>query len=357
MVSRQADKTEALKMKYSINEIPRAVRRRLQRIIHKHSDGNYRRRANAILLLHGGKGISEVARLLCAARSTLYDWRGRYEQYGEAGLVPETRGPKPRTVTEDVGAHLLMLIENVPGKYGYLRSRWTTEMLAQQLYEDLSHPIHASTVRRWLPKPGVLWNRARPTLCITDRTKTRKMKAINKALKKASETQPVFYVDEVDIDLNPRIGPGWMKKGVQTAIPTPGKNQKRYLAGALNATTGNVVWVEWKKKNSEIFILLLAELRKRYRQAKKIILIADNYVIHKSAMTQCFLKYNPKFQILFQPAYHPWVNKIELLWKQLHDTITRNHRHSTMNKLMDAVRTFMHCVSPYPGSPVSLAEI
>jgi len=148
-----------------------------------------------------------------------------------------------------------------------------------------------------------------------------------------------------------------MKKGQQTTIPTPGKNQKRYLAGALRAETGNVVWVEWEKKNSDIFIRLMAALRKRYRKAKQIILIADNYVIHKSRITQCFLRHNRKFKILFQPIYHPWVNRIELLWKQLHDTITRNHRYSTMKRLMEAVRTFMELAAPFPGSEPHLAKV
>lgn len=343
-------------MEYSINEIPRPVRRRLKRIMQKSKDIKHARRTNAILLLHDGYVVSEVARLLCAARSAVRHWQARFEQFGEAGLVPEAPGRKPYTVTEEVGANLLMLIDKAPSDYGYLPSRWTTEMLAKQVGQDLGIQIHASTVRRLLPKLGVRWNRARPTLCIKDPTKTAKMKAITRALNKASEQTPVFYVDEVDIDFNPRIGNSWMKKGKQTTIPTPGKNQKRYLAGALNATTGKVVWVEWKKKNSEIFILLLAELRKRYRKAKKITLIADNYIIHKSAMTQCFLKYNEKFNILFQPAYHPWVNKIELLWKQLHDKITRNHKFSTMNKLMDAVSKFMVVVSPFPGSNVQIAR-
>ena len=48
----------------------------------------------------------------------------------------------------------------------------------------------------------------------------------------------------------PRIGHAWMPKGQQAAIPTPGKNQKRYLAGALNSLTGQVVWVADEKKNS-----------------------------------------------------------------------------------------------------------
>ena len=339
-------------MNQSINEMPRPVRRRLKRITQKHRDGDYRRRANALLLLHAGHNVTQTAELITASRTSVRDWRKRYTQFGEAGLAPEVRGRLVETVTEELCAALLKWVQEPPATCGYLRSRWTSEMLAVQLYETLEIPIHASTVRRLLPRLGIVWNRVRPTLCINDRSKARKMRAIHHALKNASEARPVFYVDEADVDLNPRIGNGWMKKGEQTTVPTPGKNKKRYLAGALNATTGNVVWVEWEKKNSEIFILLLAELRKRYRHAKKITLIADNYVIHKSAMTQCFLEYNSKFEIVFQPVYHPWVNKIELLWKQLHDNITRNHRYATMCQLMIAVRTFMNGVSPYPGTAV-----
>jgi len=292
----------------------RGVRRRLQGIVQKDKDANYRRRATAILMLKSTT-VSETARLVSASRASIREWRRRYEQYGEAGLVPESQGRPAGTVNKTTCSHLLKLIRDQPSDYGYPGSRWTSEMLARQLVETCSVVIHASTVRRLLPKLGIGWNRARPTLCIKDPTKVRKMKAINKALRNNSAHTPVFYVDEADIDFNPRIGNGWMNKGQQTAIPTPGKNQKRYLAGALHAQTGNVVWVEWKKKNSQLFVRLLAALRKRYRQAKRIILIADNYVIHKSAFTQCFLRHNCKFKILIQPAYHPWLNRIELLWK------------------------------------------
>ncbi len=344
-------------MEISIQEMKRGVRRRLQRIVQKDKDGNYRRRATAMLMLNRSTSVSETARLVSASRTSIREWRGRYEQYGEAGLVPECRGRPTGTVNEATCGYLLKLIQEQPGDYGYLGSRWTSEMLARQLYESWSVVIHSSTVRRLLPKLGVHWNRARPTLCIKDPTKARKMRAINKALRNNSAETPVFYVDEADIDFNPRIGSGWMNKGQQTAIPTPGKNQKRYLAGALHAQTGNVVWVEWEKKNSQLFVRLMAALRKRYRQAKQIILIADNYIIHKSGFTQCFLRHNRKFKILFQPAYHPWVNRIELLWKQLHDTITRNHRYSTMKRLMDAVRIFMEIAAPFPGSQPHLAKV
>ena len=337
-------------MKHSIQEMKRGIRRRMKRIVQKHGDGNYRRRANAMLLLHAGNKKAEVARTLSLSRSTLYDWIKRYETYGEAGLIPEPPGPPEQTVSESLCAYLLEVVSQLPSKYGFGRSRWTSEMLAQQVEAGMSLAIHPSTIRRLLPKLGICWNRARPTLCIKDPEYTRKMRAINAALDEADSDHPVFYVDEADVDLNPRIGHAWMPKGQQMTVPTPGQNQKRYLAGALHSQTGQVTWVEAQKKNSFLFIRLLAALRKAYRRAKQIMLIVDNYTIHKSGITRCFLSHNRKFRLLFQPVYHPWVNEIERLWKQLHDNVTRNHRFTTMKRLMQAVRHFLDTVSPFPGN-------
>jgi len=186
------------------------------------------------------------------------------------GLIPEEPGRPADTVNDKVCTILIELVQKESSDFGYLRSRWTSEMLAEPVYEQVGQRIHSSTVRRLLPQLGIVWNRARPTLCIQYPLKTLKMKVINKALKKANAGNLVFYVDEVDIDFNPRIGNCWMNKGSQTTIPTLGKNHKQTIAGALNTVTGNVVWVVWEKNNSELFILMMAELRKRYRQTKTI---------------------------------------------------------------------------------------
>ena len=146
-----------------------------------------------------------------------------------------------------------------------------------------------------------------------------------------------------------------MARGTQEAVPTPGKNQKHYLAGALHAHTGGVLWAENDHKDSWLFVKLLYKLKRTYRRARRIVLILDNYIIHKSRITERWLAAHPKFELLFQPAYHPWVNRIERLWKALHDTVTRNHRHSTMNRLLHAVRRFLVVCQPFPGSHHALA--
>ena len=126
-------------------------------------------------------------------------------------------------------------------------------------------------------------------------------------------------------------------RGQQRKVVTLGQNKKHFLAGALQAKTGQVTYVGSNSKSTVLFIDLLIALRKRYRSAKTITLIVDNYIIHKSKKAQHWLENNPKFRLLFLPVYSPWHNKIELLWHSLHETVTRNHSCKSMNELWNGL--------------------
>ncbi len=155
------------------------------------------------------------------------------------------------------------------------------------------------------------------------------------------------YEDEVDIHLNPKIGLDWMGHGQQKQVLTPGKNVKRYLAGAMNAKTRRVTWVEAEKKNSMLFILLLHKLRKAYPRAKVIHVILDNYKIHSSEITQAVIaSLDGRIRLHFLPPYCPDHNKIERLWLDLHADVTRNHRCPDIDSLMRQVRRFLEQRSP-----------
>lgn len=110
-------------------------------------------------------------------------------------------------------------------------------------------------------------------------------------------------------------------------------------------------------KSSSLFISLLKHLKATYRRAKTITLIVDNDIIRKSRETLCRLKENPKFRVIYQPVYSPWVNHVERLWLALHDTITRNHQYRSMWQLLKKVRHFMETVSPFPGGRHGQAKV
>ena len=88
------------------------------------------------------------------------------------------------------------------------------------------------------------------------RIKRKKTAAINEALGQCSAAHPVFYEDEVDIHLNPKIGADWQLRGQQKRVVTPRQNEKYYLAGALHSGTGKVSYVGGNSKSSVLFIEL-----------------------------------------------------------------------------------------------------
>jgi hypothetical protein len=48
-----------------------------------------------------------------------------------------------------------------------------------------------------------------------------------------------------------------------------------------------------------------------------------------------------RLKLHFLPPYCPDHNRIERIWKDLHDNVTRNHRCATMGELMAEVRTYL----------------
>lgn len=341
----------------SLAGMVRSTRRRLIRLERKARDPLVVRRALAIRRLGEGKSVSEVARELAAARSSIHSWRDLFLREGEAGLIPQRRGRPATTVTATLIQQLLALAPQSPREFGYLRNTWTSELFAKELLRRHQQRIHASTIRRLLRRVGWVWRRARPTLHIRDPRYAARMRAINRALGQASHADTaVLYVDEVDINLNPKLGALWCRRGEQVAIPTPGKNRKRYLAGALDAHRGTVLYTEGDSKDTDLFLRLLEEVERHYgRRFRHVYVVLDNYGIHSSRIARAWLAHHPRIRLLFQPAYHPWVNAIERLWKALHDTVTRNHRHTTLDQLMCAVRRFLQVAQPFPGNSHALA--
>jgi transposase len=69
------------------------------------------------------------------------------------------------------------------------------------------------------------------------------------------------------------------------------------------------------------------------------------------------LSKNPKFRMVFQPTYSPWVNEIERRWKAMHDTVTRNHRCKTFYDLAQRIIRFFDVALPFPGNQQALATL
>jgi putative transposase len=311
-------------------------------------------RCRILLLLSDGLGVAQVKERAGCVRSTVYTTAYRFEEQGLEGLYDARLAAAPRKATAEVREQLLDYLDDVPKDYGWQRSTWTRELLALQLEADMGVQLSISHLGHVLRQEKVRRGRPRPALRIPVKGRGNRIKEIQAIAKNASPEDEVFYVDEADIDLNPRIGTMYIKRGTQPLVLTPGENVKYYIAGALNCRTGRVLYTHGARKDSSLFCALLDTLHRAYRPPKRIHLILDNYIIHKSQKTLGSLeKLNGRIQTHFLPPYSPEHNNIERLWKQLHDNVTRNHRHPNMMELWKDVTQFLKQVQPFPGTKVS----
>jgi len=282
---------------------------------------------------------------LCSA-SQVYRVARRFVEQGPAGMADQREDNGDSKVREVYEWELLIAVACSPRNYGYLRTTWTQELLVRVLAKRTGITVSATTVCRLLKRHRVRLGRPKPTVGCpwTKARRMRRLRQIRQRVRNVRRNEVVVYVDEVDIHLNPKIGPDWMLCGQQKEVLTPGKNEKRYLAGALDAGTGRLTWVEAQRKTSDLFILLLWQLLKEYPRARCIHLVLDNFKIHHSQRTRLALaSVGGRIRLHFLPPYCPDHNRIERVWKDLHDNVTRNHCCRSMGQLMTEVYAYLRC--------------
>ena len=320
--------------------LPRWVKRRLKRQGQKTRDAALRLRIQIVLLYDAGHGAQRIAAHLGCVPATAVRVARRFLDVGEDGLLDGRRGNGAPKVDDDLRQALAELVAGSAQDHGWTRSTWTREALACTLRRQTGVDVSVTTVARMLQDLRARWGMARPiVLCPWSKArKARRLRAIRKVLDHLGPDEVAYFEDEVDIHLNPRIGRDWMLPGRQKVVVTPGQNRKRYIAGALAVDRSNLVFVSAGRKNSDLFLALLEELRFRHRRARRIHLVLDNYGIHSSRRVKAYLaQHRDLFRLHFLPPYSPEHNAIERLWRELHANVTRNHRRRTIGDLMRQV--------------------
>ena len=124
------------------------------------------------------------------------------------------------------------------------------------------------------------------------------LNAIDALVASASAGEEVLCADEADLDLNPRIGLGYIGRVRQALVLTAVKKVKRYLES-----------------------------------------LGGRFVLH------------------FLPPHPRESSPIERLRKQLHDHFTPNHRHAHIGSLLADVETFLSHARPLRGDRVSSLQL
>jgi transposase len=322
--------------------VDRAARRRLLRRARKTRHADERVRCLVVFRVSHGVSRTAAARQLGCHPSTAWRIVARFQTAGEASLVDGRSDNGTPKVDGDVESRIAALLAKRPPDFGFPRPTWTLEVIARVVAEVLHVVLSVGHLWRVLRRLRIRWGRPRPVVACPWKAakRQRRIAALRRLAAAPPPGETVVFVDEVDIHLNPKIGPDWMLPGMQRLVVTPGKNEKRYLAGAYDPLRQRLVYVEGDRKASWLFLNLLRALLQSYRGTIHVIL--DNYGIHKSRITQAWLRaHGARLQLHFLPPYCPQENRIERLWLDLHANVTRNHRCRSLSELMAAIFRYL----------------
>jgi transposase len=298
-----------------------------------------------IVNVWNGRSARKIEEVLKVHNTTVYRVVKRFREHGEASLWDGREDNGSEKLCDDYLGRLDRLVRSSAQDHGWRRPTWTREMLVETMAQKTGVRIHVATMSRALALIRARRANPRPRVKCPwfPAVKTRRINQLQRLIASLPRREAAVYEDEVDIHLNPKIGLDWMGHGQQKEAWTPGKNEKRYLAGAKDVRTGEIHWVEAEKKDSWLFLAMVKKLTVVYAKARVIHVILDNYGIHKSKIIAIALShFASRVRLHFLPPYCPDDNDIERVWQDLHANVTRNHRCATMTKLMKEVRNYLH---------------
>jgi transposase len=302
-------RTKGIPLTAIVLKVRSAVKERLLKNLRKCRNADLRQRYLIVLNVLNGPSAREPAEVLKVHNTTVYRVLGRFRAYGEAGLEDGRADKGADQLDERFLAKLYQVVQAAPKDYGWRRPTWTRELLVETLVRLTGVRIHVATMSR--ARAHIRARRGRPKQTVgcpwAKAAKTRRLNRLRHLLAVLPRREQAFYKEEVDIHLNPKVGLDWMVAGQPKQVATPGQNEKRYLAGALDVRTGVVIWVEGTRKTSYLFLDLLDKLLQTYPQARQMHLILDNYRIHNSEIVWAALGgYRAgKVELHFLPPYCP----------------------------------------------------
>jgi len=334
-------------------QLSRPMRRRVQRLSLKTRQKVVFRRCQIVLQWANGERPAAIAAAVGCDVSTVYRTRQAFLRVGEASLLPKKSPGRPRCVTAHQERELDQTLAREPRALGKNFSNWTAPNLKVHLHWTM-HPV---TVWRYLRRLKWRWRRPVPRVASPDRRYGAKVRYLQRLRAQARRGQiHLYYADEMDVALLPTISGRWMRQGQQTQVSTPGQNAKHYVFGVVNYVTGALLWLTWPHKNNVGFRQLLHQLVAQHPDTPgKIVIILDNFRIHKAKAVQLWLRaHRVQLRLYFLPTYAPRLNPIERVWRHFRRNVTDNFYFGTLPRLMTAVTAFLAELARSPNVILSI---
>lgn len=137
-----------------------------------------------------------------------------------------------------------------------------------------------------------------------------------------------IFVDEMSYHRWPSAAPDWWPRGQTVPRAEHGScnNPQWRVIGGLNASTGQVSYLQNYIVGRRQVIQFHQHLYRQYRDMKHLFVIEDNWNVHTHPDVQAAIAELPNVTMAWLPTYACWLNPIEKLWKWVRQAVLHRHR-------------------------------
>jgi len=293
----------------------------------------HRGRAEIVLAIAGGSGVSETARALGVSRPTVIKWRDRFAADGLNGLSDQPRSGRPKTIddTQIIAATL----EPPPAKLAV--THWSSRLLARHLGVG-----DATVARAWRAYRVQPW-RQDTFKFSTDPELAAKVRDVVGLYLDPPENAIVLCVDEKSqIQALNRtqpilpVRPGLPEKATHDYK----RNGTTTLFAALEVATGQVTDRCYDRHGKAEFLDFLKLVARSYPR-QRLHVVLDNYHTHKHDDINRWLAKHPRITLHFTPTSGSWLNLVEVFFGIITRQAIRRGSFDSVKQLVSAIRAFI----------------
>jgi transposase len=287
--------------------------RRLQQVVRRGKHESVRvRRAMIIMASASGTPVSAIARLVAADEDTVRDVIHLFNARGLAALDPRWAGGRPRLISDDDIAVVVMAATTRPEKLGLPFTRWSLRKLAAYL-AGAPEPVRIGRerLRQILHARGISFQRTRTWKESTDPDRDAKLDRIDYVT--SHFPQRCFAFDQFGpLPIRPVHGSAWARKAKPVRLPATYHRTHgiRYFHGCYCLGDDQLWGVLRERKGADHTLAALKSIREVRPGGYRLYVILDNLSANKTPAIRRWAK-RANVELCFTPTSASWANPIE----------------------------------------------
>lgn len=290
-------------------------------------------RAEIVLAVAGGVGVSAASRALGVSRPTVIKWRDRFAADGVSALADRPRSGRPKTI--DNSKIIAATLEPPPASLAV--THWSSRLLGRQL--RISDATVARAWRAYRVRP---WRRETFKFS-TDPALEAKVRDVVGLYLNPPQNAIVLCVDEKSqiqaLDRTQPILP--LRPGLpERATHDYKRNGTTTLFAALEVATGQVTDRCYERHGKAEFLDFLKLVARGYPR-RELHIVLDNYHTHKHDEINRWLSKHPRITLHFTPTSGSWLNLVEVFFGIITRQAIRRGSFDSVRQLTCAIRAFI----------------